>query len=428
MLPIIMFGSLIVLLFIGLPVAISLGLISIAWIVVAGSALQMVASRMYAGIDQFVLMAIPFFCLAGEIMNRSGITDRLIKFVNYIVGWLRGGLAQANIYTSLLFAGITGAAVADVSALGSVFIPAMEKQGYTRNFSAAVTAASSIVGPIIPPSIIIVIYGAVTGESIGAIFAAAIIPGTILGLAMSIYLFLVAKSKNLPKIQQKFVMMDFMICFKDSILALIMPAIIIGGILGGVFTPTEAAAVAVFYAMVVGVIVYRSVNFKTVYQCVIGAMRVSAMLFFIIGLAAILGWIIARVHLPETIANALITFSENPRVIILVIIGLLIFVGTWLETGTSCIILAPILAPVMEMVGVHPIHFATVMIVSLNIGLVTPPLGVALFAAVSVGNVTFESVVEEIWPFIIVDLIVLILIAYIPATCLYIPGLLGFLH
>ena len=428
MLPIIMFAILIGLLFIGLPVAIALGLVSISWIMVAGSNLQMVASRMYAGIDQFVLMAIPFFCLAGEIMNHSGITDRLIKFVNFIVGRFRGGLAQANIYTSLLFAGITGAAVADVSALGSVFIPAMEKQGYTRKFSAAVTAASSIVGPIIPPSIIIVIYGAVTGESIGAIFAAAIVPGAILGLAMSLYVALVAKSKNLPKVKERFTMRDLLVSFKDSVLALIMPFIIIGGILGGIFTPTEAAAVAVFYALVIGALVYRSIKMKTMYLCIINAMRVSAMLFFIIGLAAILGFIIARVHLPETIANFLIHLSDDPRIIFLVVIALLIFVGTWLETGTSCIILAPILAPAMKLVGVQPIHFATVMIVALNIGLITPPLGVALFAAVSVGDIPYESVLEEIWPFLAVDFVVLILIAYVPALSLYFPNMLGMIH
>jgi tripartite ATP-independent transporter DctM subunit len=427
MIPILMFAVLIALLILGLPVAISLGLMSSAWVFIAGRKLSMIASRMYSGIDQFVLMAIPFFCFAGEIMNQSGITDRLIQFVNYIIGRVRGGLAQANIYTSLLFAGITGAAVADVSALGTVFIPAMEKQGYTRRFAATVTAASSIVGPIIPPSIIIVIYGAVTGVSIGAIFAGAIVPGFILGVSMSIYVALVAKRKNFPKVDQSFDLKGFFISLKDSILALIMPIIIVGGILGGVFTPTEAAAVSVFYALVVGIVIYRSVNFKVIYRAVVNSMRVSGMLFFIIGLAAILGWILARLNLPQTIAHLLVNLSDNPNVIFLVVVGLLIFIGTWLETGTSCIILAPILAPAMKIVGIEPVHFATVMIVALNIGLITPPLGVALYAAVVVGNVPFEEACKELWPFLAVDMIVLVLLVYIPDLTLAMPRILGFI-
>lgn len=411
----------------GLPVAISLGVVSTAWIIVAGRSLQMVASRMYDGMDQFVLMSIPFFCLAGEIMNHSGITDRLIQFVDYIVGRVRGGLAQANIYTSILFAGITGAAVADVSALGTIFIPAMVKQGYSRKFSVAVTAASSIVGPIIPPSIIIVIYGAVTGVSIGAIFAAAIVPGVVLGLSMSTYVALVARRRSFPKVEQPFDLKGFISTFKDAVLALIMPIIIVGGILGGIFTPTEAAAVSVFYAFIVGGFIYRSVKLKTIYISVVNAMKISGMLFFIIGFANILGWILARLNLPQTIAQLLLNLSDDPRITFLVVIALLIFIGTWLETGTACIILAPILSPAMKSVGIDPIHFATVMIVALNVGLITPPLGVALFAAVIVGGVSFEDACKEIWPFIVLDIVVLVLLIYVPTFSLAVPRLLGFI-
>jgi tripartite ATP-independent transporter DctM subunit len=422
-----MFGALILLMMLGLPVALSLGVVSSAWIMVAGRSLQMVASRMYDGMDQFVLMSIPFFCLAGEIMNHSGITDKLIQFVDYIVGRVRGGLAQANIYTSLLFAGITGAAVADVSALGTIFIPAMEKQGYSRRFSVAVTAGSSIVGPIIPPSIIIVIYGAVTGVSIGAIFAAAIVPGVVLGLSMSTYVAVIAKRRNFPKVEQPFDVKGFIRTFKDAILALIMPIIIVGGILGGIFTPTEAAAVSVFYALIVGGFIYRTVNFRTIYISVVNAMKISGMLFFIIGFANILGWILARLNLPQTIAQLLINLSDDPKITFLAVIALLIFVGTWLETGTACIILAPILSPAMKSVGIDPIHFATVMIVALNVGLITPPLGVALFAAVVVGGVSFEEGCKEIWPFIILDIVVLVLLIYVSTFSLAVPRLLGFI-
>lgn len=422
------FLVLIVLLLIGVPVAISLGVVSLAWVLVAGSNLQMVAARVYASMDQFVIMALPFFILAGEIMNYSGITDRLIAFVNQIVGRVRGGLAQANIYTSLLFAGITGAAISDVSALGSVFIPAMEKQGYTRKFSAMITAASSIVGPIIPPSNIIVIYGAVTGTSIGAMFAGAILPGLFLGVAMSMMVAAMSKKKNLPKVQQPFVVKEFFSTLKGTVLALLMPAIIIGGILGGIFTPTEAAAVAVFYALVVSVFIFRSITGKQLIQAFKNTLRTSAMLFFIFGVGGILGWIITRTNLPVIMTKFFLSLSENPNVIFVLVVFLLVFVGTWLEVGAACIILGPILAPMMASLGFEPVHFGVVMIVTLNLGLITPPLGVCLFAAVGVGKVRFEEIVQEIWPFIILDVIVILVLVFVPEITLFLPKLLGFVN
>jgi len=422
-----MFALMIFLLLAGLPVAIVLGVVSTAWVILAGNSIQMIASRMYAGIDLFVLMAIPFFILAGEIMNHCGITDRLIKFVDFVIGRVRGGLAQANIYASILFAGITGAAVADVAALGSIFIPAMEKQGYTRKFSATITAVSSIIGPIIPPSIIVVIYGSVTGVSIGTLFAACVIPGVIVGLGMSTYVALVAKRKNFPKSDEPFEVKAFFLCFKDSILAILMPLIIVGGIFSGLFTPTEAAAASAFYAFFVGVVIYRTITPSIMLKSVINSVRTSAMLFFIIGFANILGWIIAREQIPEAIAKFLLSLSSNPTILLLLVVVFLLFLGTWMEITASCIIIAPILAPVMAKVGVHPVHFAVVMLVVLNVGLITPPLGVALFAAVGVGKVGFEEVCSELWPFLIVDVLVILLLAFIPELSLAVPRAIGFI-
>jgi tripartite ATP-independent transporter DctM subunit len=396
-------------------------------VMLAGYSLQMIASRMYAGIDLFVLMAIPFFILAGEIMNHCGITDRLIKFVDFVIGRVRGGLAHANIYSSILFAGITGAAVADVAALGSIFIPAMEKQGYTRKFSAMITAASSIIGPIIPPSIIVVIYGSVTGLSIGTLFAACVIPGLIVGLSMSVYVSLVAKSKNFPKSEEPFEVKAFLICFKDSILAILMPVIIVGGIFSGLFTPTEAAAASAFYAFFVGVVIYRTITPGIILKSVVNSVRTSSMLFFIIGFANILGWIIAREQIPDTIAKFLLSLSSNPTTLLLLVVLFLLFLGTWMEITASCIIIAPILTPVMVKVGLNPVHFAVVMLVVLNVGLITPPLGVALFAAVGVGKVGFEEVCSELWPFLVVDVLVILLLAFIPELSLAIPRAIGFI-
>jgi tripartite ATP-independent transporter DctM subunit len=427
MLTVSMFALLILLLLAGLPVAIVLGVVSTTWVILAGNSLLMIASRMYAGIDLFVLMAIPFFILAGEIMNHCGITDRLIKFVDFVIGRVRGGLAHANIYSSILFAGITGAAVADVAALGSIFIPAMEKQGYTRKFSAMITAASSIIGPIIPPSIIVVIYGSVTGLSIGTLFAACVIPGLIVGLSMSVYVSLVAKSKNFPKSEEPFEVKAFLICFKDSILAILMPVIIVGGIFSGLFTPTEAAAASAFYAFFVGVVIYRTITPGIILKSVVNSVRTSSMLFFIIGFANILGWIIAREQIPDTIAKFLLSLSSNPTTLLLLVVLFLLFLGTWMEITASCIIIAPILTPVMVKVGLNPVHFAVVMLVVLNVGLITPPLGVALFAAVGVGKVGFEEVCSELWPFLVVDVLVILLLAFIPELSLAIPRAIGFI-
>jgi tripartite ATP-independent transporter DctM subunit len=422
-----MFVLLVVLLLIGVPVAVVLGSVSLAWILISGMPLRTMASAMYGNINLFVLMAIPFFIMAGEVMNKTGITDRLMTFANMIVGRFRGGMAQANIYTSLLFAGITGAAISDVSALGSVYIPAMEKQGYTRSFSAMITAASSIVGPIIPPSIVIVIYGSVTTVSIGGMFTAAIIPGFIIGISQSILVGVMGKRWNLPKVDVKFDGKEFFQSFKAASLAVIMPVIIIGGILGGIFTPTEAAAVAVLYALVLGFFVYRTLHLRDLMGLGAVTLRISATLYFIIGVAGALGWIIARVNLPKYLAEFFLSLSDNPSTIFVLVMILMMFVGTWLENGPAIVILAPILAPMMESVGVHPLHFGTLMIISLCVGLITPPLGVCLFAASSVGKVKFEAIVKEIWPFIIVDCVVIVLLIYVPSLTLYLPKVFGFM-
>ncbi|NLC51320.1 MAG: TRAP transporter large permease, partial [Firmicutes bacterium] len=275
--------------------------------------------------------------------------------------------------------------------------------------------------------IITVIYGAVTGTAIGARFSASFIPGFLLAIGMSVLVAATGKKRNFPKVETKFSFKELALTFKDTFLALLMPLIIIGGILGGIFTPTEAAAVAVFYALVVGILIFRSITVKDIYRALSNSVRTSAMLFFIIGVAAILGWIIARINLPVIMAEFFLSLSDNPNVIFLLVILLLLFVGTWLETGASCIILAPILAPMMEMLGFHPVHFGTVMIVTLNIGLITPPLGVCLFAVVSVGKVRFEDVVSEIWPYIAMDVVVVLILVFIPELTLFLPRLFGFI-
>lgn len=422
-----MFLLLILLLLLGLPVAIVLGVVSVIWLALAGLPLKMAASTVYTSMNLFVLMAIPFFIFAGEIMNKTGITDHLIKFVNLVIGRFRGGLAQASIYTSILFAGITGAGVSDVTALGTIFIPAMEKQGYKRSFAATLIAATSIIGPTIPPSIIIVIYAAVAQVSVGAMFAAAIIPGILIGLSHSIYVALIAKKQNFPKFDIKVSPKEFAISFKNSLLALITPFIILGGILGGVFTPTEAAAIAVLYSLIVGLAIFRTINFRDIFNVFVASFKLSAMLFFIIGVAGILGWLIAKIGLPSLLVKTFLSFTNNVDLIFIIVMLFMIFVGTWLDNGPACIILAPILAPMMTSLGVNPIHFGVLMIITLNIGLITPPLGICLFAASAVGDVKIETLAVQIWPYVLIDFLVILLLIYVPELSLFLPRLLGFI-
>ena len=423
----VMFILMVVLLFIGVPVAFVLGLVSLAWLLVEGISLRVIPMRVYAGINLFVLMAIPFFIFAGGVMNRGGITERLVRFVDMIVGRVRGGLAHVNIYSSLLFAGISGSAIADVSAIGSILIPAMEKDGYTKKFSAMITASSSIVGPIIPPSITIVLYGALSGVSIAGLFAAAVIPGLLIGVGQSILVAFLARRKRLPKAaRDSFSVRRFAGTSRDALAALIMPIIILGGILGGVFTPTEAAAVACAYALLIGFFLYRQLRLRDLPGLFLEAVKTSAMLFLIIGTASILGWIFARKGIPGLLAEFLLGISQDPRIVVLLVVVLLLFIGTWLETGASIVMLVPVLPPMMDILGYHPLHSGVLIVVGMLIGLITPPLGMCLFTAAGVSGAKVEEIFAELWPFLIVHVVVLLLIGFVPSLTLFLPRLLGF--
>lgn len=412
----------------GTPIAFAIGITALFTLLKMDTPalMKIVPLKFYSGIDMFALMAMPFFMLAGDIMNRIQITDRLVNLANAVLGNIRGALAHVNIVTSIFFAGLTGAAVSDTAALGTMLIPAMEKAGYHRRFAAAVTAASSIIGPIIPPSIIMVIYGSLMGVSIAGLFAAGILPGILVGLALMLLSAYISKKRNYPKGEKRTNLKDIAVAFKHAAIPLLMPLIILGGILSGVFTPTEAAAVAVFYATVVGFFVYRNLKLKDFPSLMFEMVRNNGNLFIILSAAAILGWILANEQIPQLVADKILGVSENKYVVLLIINFILLIIGMFMDMTAVLIIMGPILHPLAVSVGVHPLHFGVIMVVNINIALMTPPLGACLFVACSVSHISLEELSWEIVPFMIIEILVLLLITYVPSISMFVPRLLGF--
>ncbi len=387
---------------------------------------NMVPQRFFAGLDMFTLMAMPFFILAGQIMNKSGITHRLVNFANVLVGHLRGGLAHANIIASIFFAGMTGAAVSDTAAIGTMLIPAMVEDGYDKDFSAAVTASSSIIGPTIPPSNMMVIYGSLMGVSIAGLFAAGFVPGILLGLMLMLLSGYISKKRGYPKNEKRSSFKEMIFAFWDAILALLMPVIILGGILSGVFTPTEAAAIAVAYAFFVGKFVFKSLKMKDIPELLEQTARTTGVVFLIIASASILGWIFASERVPEQIAAMFLQISNNKYIILLLINILMLIVGMFMDIAAALVILGPILHPLAVNMGVPPIQFGIIMVLSLNVALMTPPVGACLFVVSGITNLSLEQISKAIWPFIVVEVIALFAITFIEPISMFFPRLLGF--
>ncbi|ABV94486.1 TRAP dicarboxylate transporter [Dinoroseobacter shibae DFL 12 = DSM 16493] len=382
--------------------------------------------NVYNGMDSFPLMAIPFFMLAGELMNRGGITLRLVEFAQALMGHFRGGLAHVNILSSMLFAGLSGSAVADTSALGSMLIPAMEKQGYTRRFAAAITAASSVIGPIIPPSGIMIIYAYVMGESVAALFLAGIVPGILVGVGLMGVVKLMADKYDFPVASAKTTWGQRGQASLKAFFPLMTPVIILGGILAGVFTPTEAAAVAVAYALIIGFFVMRTLKVSDLPDILGRAGITSAVVLLLVGAAMAFKTVVSLSYAPQIMADFMLSLSENPLILLLLINLLLFVVGMFLDAGPAIIILGPILGPIFVDLGVDPIHFAIIMSVNLTVGLATPPMGLVLFVASSVSGERVERIAKAILPFLAVEILVIFLITYFPAISMTIPRLTGF--
>jgi TRAP transporter, DctM subunit len=323
----------------------------------------------------------------------------LFRWVNLLVGTVRGGLAYVNILISTIFGSISGAALSDIAALGKIEINSMVENGYKKDFSCALTAASSLQSPLIPPSSIAILYAGIINLSVGSVLLGGALPGILLGSAQALYIFLNGKKLNLPKIERKVSSEEALKIWKDGLIALFMPLIILVGIIGGVFTPTEAAAVAVLYSLLAAVIVYRQVKLKDIYMAITETVRTTSILFIIVSCAAIFSWVLSSERVPEHIARFLLSLTKDKYILLTIINILLLIVGMWMETGAAIILFAPILAPIAVRMGVHPIHFAIVMILNLVVGLITPPVGVVLYATCKVGDISFEDLVRALVPY-----------------------------
>ncbi len=379
--------------------------------------------KMFGGMNSFVLLCVPGFILAGNLMNQGGITYRIIDFANSLVGHIRGGLGQANIVASMVFAGISGTATADSASLGAILIPAMEREGYDTDFSCAVTAASSCIGPIIPPSLPMIVAGTLTGLSVTKLFVAGVVPGLMLGFGMMLVCGSISRKRSYPKREQQG-WPERRKAFFGAFWALLMTVIILYGIMGGICTPTEASILAVVYALIVGTLVYRELPIKEIPVIVRESACTTTSILMLIGFANVFAWVLSREQIPTLVANAMLGLTQNKYLILLMINILLLFVGTFMETNAALAILFPTLLGVATKVGVDPIHFAIITVLNLVLGLITPPVGVCLFITSTVGKISLGKVAKAVLPFLAVNLMVLMLVTYCPALTLWLVGLI----
>jgi tripartite ATP-independent transporter DctM subunit len=411
-----------VLLVIGAPVTVALGVGSLIFILMEGTPSVVVLHRMVSGVDSFPLIAVPFFILAGHLMNSAGITTRIFGFAKALVGWMHGGLGHVNIGASIIFAGMSGAAVADAGGLGTIEIKAMRDAGYDDDFSVGITAASSTIGPIIPPSLPLVIYGVMASASIGELFAAGFIPGLLMGVSLMIMVALYSRKRRYPR-DARFSLKRLWVSFKQAFLPLQTPTIIIGGILSGIFTPTESAIAAVVYALILGLFVYRSLTWRHILRVSMDTIETSAAILMIVASATIFAWILIDQQVAVMLGDALLGFSQNKTVILIIIMAVVLLIGCFMETIAAITILVPVLLPIAEKVGIDPVHLGIIVILNLMLGLLTPPVGMVLYVLSKVSGVKFEQCVIATAPFIVPLLIVLAMITFFPEVAMWLPNI-----
>lgn len=414
-------SSAVVLLALGIPIAIALGGSAMVYVLMQDDlSLTMLIQTSFAGMSTFPLLAIPLFMLAGNLMNEGGLTRDLVRFARQLLGHINGGLGLATIVASAIFAAISGAAVATAVAIGMVMIPAMKEAGYDEEVAAGVTATASCMGPIIPPSIPFIMYGVIANVSIGALFLGGVVPGLLLGLFLMVYMYYVAKKRGYPK-EQKATFTEVLLGAWKALPALLMPVIIMGGILGGAFTPTEAAGVVVIYALLVGKFVYRQLSLRRMPTILLNSGIESAMVMLLLGLSEPFSWIIAAEQIPQLIINAISQVSSSPYVVLFLINVLLILVGIPLETAPAITIVTPVIAPMAVQLGIDPVHLGIVVCFNLVLGLITPPVGAVLFAICGITGMSLEKLAKGVWAPFYIALIVLVLVTYVPALTTFLP-------
>jgi len=419
----------IVILIMGVPLGYMLGIVSLAGLAEMGGwqYLRIIATRFHSGVESFLLIAIPFFILAAMIMNKSGLTDRLIRFVNLLIGHYPGGLSHVNIGGSIIFAGMTGAAVTDTVAIGNLLIPAMKREGYSAEFSAAVTAASSIVGPIIPPSITMIVYSYITGISVGSLFSAGFLPGLLMGGLLLVVSAIISVQRNYPRREKRASLKEILNGAKDAFLALIVPLIILGSILTGMATVTESAAVAVAYSFFIGKFIFRTLKFKDLIPAALYTAKLTGVIFLLLATAHIFGWYITRLGVPAMVSQLILGFTTNKIIILALINVFLLVVGMIMDILPAVLILAPVLAPTMIKAGVDPLHFALIMLVNLNIGMITPPYGMTLLTSARIANCSYDRSIRAVLPFFYAELVTLLIITYVPWIVLVVPTYFGYI-
>lgn len=420
-----LFGFLLLFFILKVPIGFSLILSSAITLVLhANTPLQIVPQRLFTATDSFPYMAVPFFILAGNLMSQGGISQRLVKFANSLIGHLSGGLGMVSIAACMFFAAISGSSAATTAAIGGIMIPEMVQRKYDKSFSAAINAAGGTIGVIIPPSIPFVTYGVLTGASITTLFMAGFGPGILMGLALMSVVWIISKKRGYRE-AEKASFKEVIVSFKDSILALLMPIIVLGGIYGGYFTATEAAVVAVVYALIIGIFVYKNLNMKNLPKIFADSAVSTAGVLLLIAAASLFGWILTNNNIPKMIAQGILGISTNKIVILLLINLLLFIVGTFLDTVAALIILVPILYPIATALGVNAVHFGMILCVNLAVGMITPPFGACLFVACGVANIKLEQIVRSIIPFILALIVVILLVTFVEPISMFIPRLLG---
>jgi len=415
-----------VLVLVGVPIAFVLGLVAVAnGLRLEGFDFYILPQQMFVGVNKFVLMSIPFFILAGNLMNTGGITKRLIGLALAVFGSIRGGLALASVSAGIVFSDLTGSAQANAAAIGSVMIPSMKREGYDVDFATAVVSATAVLGPIIPPSISLVIYGAAGEVSIGALFAGGFVPGIIAGLLLLLLTYWYAGRRSYPK-GEPFAWRRAFRALWESLLALVMPVVVLGGIWTGAFTPTEAAAVSVAYSLVIGLFVYRELHFRDLPGILRETAILTTSIMYIMATASVFGWLLTYQGIPQMVAQSIIETLKDPYLFLFIVNLLVLFIGTWMDPTATIVILTPIVLPVAVKLGIDPVHFGVVFVYNLMIGLATPPVGYILYITSALGDISIERVTRAVWPFLVVHIIVLGLITYMPWLVMAVPRWVGY--